>query len=78
MSCMFYNCSSLNSLPDISNWNTSNVTDMSCMFSHCSSLNSLPDITKWDIKKLKNKGDMFKGCKERIIPEKFKDNCLIF
>ena len=50
---------------------------MSYMFFLCSSLNSLPDITKWDIKKLKNKGDMFKGCKERIIPEKFKD-CLIF
>ena len=32
MRYMFYNCSSLNSLPDISNWNTSNVTDMSWMF----------------------------------------------
>ena len=78
MSYMFYNCSSLNSLPDISNWNTSNVTNMSYMFSNCSSLNSLPDITKWNIKKLKYKENMFEGCKERIIPKKFKDNCLIF
>ena len=50
MYSMFSNCSSLNSLPDISNWNTSNVTDMSSMFYKCNSLNSLPDMTKWDIK----------------------------
>ena len=36
MSYMFSWCSSLNSLPDISNWNTTNVTDMSCMFYGCS------------------------------------------
>jgi len=38
MSYMFYDCSSLQSLPDISKWNTENVTDMSCMFDSCSSL----------------------------------------
>ena len=27
MSYMFYGCSSLNSLPDISKWDTKNVTD---------------------------------------------------
>ena len=34
MSYMFYGCNSLSSLPDISKWNTSNVTDMSSMFSN--------------------------------------------
>ena len=29
MSYMFSNCRSLSSLPDISKWNTNNVTDMS-------------------------------------------------
>ena len=29
------------SLPDISKWNTQNVTDMSDMFRHCQSLSSL-------------------------------------
>ena len=28
MSCMFYGCSSLSSLPDISKWNTNNVTNI--------------------------------------------------
>ena len=70
---MFYNCSSLVSLPDISKWNTANVTYMGGMFSNCSSLKSLPDISKWKLNKKLYKYDMFKGCDERIIPEKFKE-----
>ena len=38
MSCMFYGCSSLSSLPDISKWNTNNVTYMFFMFSECHNL----------------------------------------
>ena len=45
---MFYNCSSLSSLPDISKWNTSNVNYMSDMFYRCYSLISLPDLSKWN------------------------------
>ena len=48
MSGMFLGCSSLKSLPDISKWNTNNVTDMSGMFLGCSSLKPLPDISKWN------------------------------
>ena len=48
MSYMFYECSSLSFLPNISNWNTNNVTNMNCIFSGCSSLSSLPDISKWN------------------------------
>ena len=35
MSNMFYKCESLLFLPDISKWNTNNVTDMSNMFYEC-------------------------------------------
>ena len=35
MSYMFYYCSSLKNLPDISKWDTKNVTNMSDMFSGC-------------------------------------------
>ena len=45
MSHLFYNCSSLKSLPDISNWNTTNVNNMSSLFDNCESLESLPDIS---------------------------------
>ena len=46
MSDIFYGCSSLTKLPDISKWNTNNVTDISGIFSKCSSLIKLPDILK--------------------------------
>ena len=49
MSRMFDGCNSLISLPDISKWNTSNVTDMSGMFDGCNSLISLPRISKKSI-----------------------------
>ena len=41
---MFSHCSSLISLPDISKWNTDNITGMRYLFCDCSSLVSLPDI----------------------------------
>ena len=43
---MFYGCSSLPNLPDISKWNTNNVTDMSCMFDGCSKSLKIPDKFK--------------------------------
>ena len=43
---MFYKCSSLSSLPDISKWNTSNVTDMSDMFSECIGTLNIPSKFK--------------------------------
>ena len=51
---MFYNCKSLKSLPDISEWNTSEVHDMSNLFYNCSSLLSLPDISKWNTNNVNN------------------------
>ena len=49
MSCIFYDCSSLNSI-DLSSFNTTNVNDMSDMFAGCSSL-------KKENIKIKNKND---------------------
>ena len=46
MSYMFKECNSLISLPDISKWNTTNVTHMSAMFTGCKSLILLTDISK--------------------------------
>ena len=48
MKSIFYNCSSLESIPDISNWNIKDFTDISCLFYGYSSLISLPDISKWN------------------------------
>ena len=48
---MFCDCKSLNSLPDISRWNTKNIKGIDCLFMNCESLNILPDISKWEFKK---------------------------
>ena len=61
-SYMFYECSSLIELPDISNWNTKRVTNMNSMFSGCSSLTSLPDISKWKLHNVIDISNMFNGC----------------
>ena len=47
MSFLFSYCSSLIELPNISNWNVNNVTNMGGIFSECSSLKYLPDLSKW-------------------------------
>ena len=78
MGLIFCNCSSLVSLPDISKWNITNVNCMWSMFFNCSSLKSFPNISKWKFKKEFVRLDMFKVCDERIIPEEFKSNCLIY
>ena len=59
MSFMFYECSSLSSLPDISKWNTNNVTNMISIFNRCSSLLSLPDISKWNTNSVRYMSGMF-------------------
>ena len=67
MSYMFYGCSSLSSLPDISKWNTNNITNISYMFNECSSLSSLPDISKWITNNVKDMCYMFSKCPNTIF-----------
>ena len=62
MNYLLNRCSSLSSIPDISKWNTNNVTDMSYLFNGCSSLSSLPDISKWNINHITNKSNMLYSC----------------
>ena len=49
---MFQACLTLKELPDISDWNTSNVKDISELFSNCENISYLPDISKWNISKV--------------------------
>ena len=59
---MFFGCILLNSLPDLSKWDTSKVTDMSGMFTYCNSLTSFPGISNWDISNVKSLCGMFAHC----------------
>jgi len=70
LSGMFYGCSSLSSLPDISKWNLSNVVNISGMFCGCKSLSYLPNISKWDTSRIDNMSMLFAGCKSlEILPD---------
>ena len=64
---MFKGCSSLISLPYISQWNTENINNMSSLFGGCLSLKSLPDISKWNMANINNISGMFKGCSSLIL-----------
>ena len=57
---MFQNCSNLVSL-DISNFDTSKVTDMNFIFMNCSSLTSL-DLSNFDTSKVTYMNGLFSGC----------------
>ena len=59
---MFYDCSSLSYISDISDWSTNKVNDMSYMFYNCPSLSTLPDIYKWNVKNVINMNYMFYNC----------------
>ena len=60
------NNSKLTLLPDISEWDTSNVNSMNNMFYDCSSLLSLPDISNWDTSNVSDMSCMFSGCKSLL------------
>ena len=57
---MFYGCSSLTSL-DLSNLDTTNVTNMVSMFINCSSLISL-DLSNFDTANVTSMASMFSAC----------------
>ena len=69
MNGLFYKCSSLIILPDISKWNTTNVTDLSDIFAECSSLSKLPDISKWNTTNVTNlsENEFFDGCLSLLV-----------
>ena len=62
LSEMFYGCSSLLSLSDITYWDTSKVISMYKMFNGCLSLISLSDKLKWNTSNVNNMALMFFYC----------------
>ena len=62
ISNMFNKCSSLISIKDISNWNTSNIEDMGYLFYGCSSLSNFSGISEWDTRNVINMSYLFSSC----------------
>ena len=59
---MFSNCTNLRVLPNISNWNTKNLTKTVDMFSNCPLITLIPDLSKWNIRSVVDISGMFENC----------------
>lgn len=57
MSGMFYNCSLISDIPNINQWDVSNVTDMTNMFNGANNFNA--DISKWNTGNVTKMARMF-------------------
>ena len=66
MECMFYECSSLESISNISKWNTGDISNMEFMFYGCNSLKTLPDISKWNTNNVTNLRYIFGECSSLV------------
>ena len=79
MSHMFYGCTSLISLPDISKWNTNNVQNFSKLFYGSISLSYTPNLCNWNFLYQDNKINLFIEClsliyEPKLFILKFKNN----
>ena len=59
---MFYLCSNLESIGDISNWDVSKVTAFKAMFQLCSKLESIGDLSGWNVGSCTDMSWMFYKC----------------
>ena len=60
LNSMFYGCNLLTSI-DVSNFDTSNVTNMAFMFNSCKLITTL-DLSNWDISNVTDISSMFSSC----------------
>ena len=65
MGSMFFNCNKLTAL-DVSNFDTSKVTNMDYMFCDCYNLTAL-DVSKWDLSNVTRMNKIFDGCQNLKI-----------
>ena len=63
---LFEGCSSLYSLKEDSNFDTSNVTNIRKFFSNCSSLSNISIISKWKTHEIKDMSYIFQNCSSLI------------
>ena len=63
MNAMFQKCNDLEYL-ELSNFNTSNVTDMGCMFNLCHNLKEIKGINNFNTPNVTNMNSMFQECKK--------------
>ena len=61
---IFMDCKQLISLPDLSKWDTSQVTNIENLFNGCSSLTSINCIYGWNTKNIVKMNGFIRDCKK--------------
>ncbi len=61
---VFSNCHDLVDISALSEWDTSNLTDMCGMFNHCHSLRDISPLKQWETKNVTDMGYMFNCCRK--------------
>ena len=59
---LFYEYNSLESIPDISDFDTTYVVNINGLFCGCCSIEYLPDISNWNTKNVTDMNRLFYGC----------------
>ena len=62
MQSMFYGCSNLSNLKNLSTWNTSSVTRMNQMFNRCNNLKDISALANWNVRNVESMLNMFFYC----------------
>ena len=62
ISNLFSECTKLLSIPDLSNWNLSNVKNISYLFNECTNLINISCIEKWEMSNLTKINNLFSNC----------------
>lgn len=60
----FNGCHDLVDISALSDWDTTNITDMCCMFNHCHSLRDISPLKQWKTKNVTNMEYMFNCCRK--------------
>ena len=60
LASFFYECSSITTIPGLSLWDVSSVTDMSYMFASCTNFNQ--PLNSWDVSSVTAMSSMFHSC----------------
>ena len=68
LSNTFRGCSNLTTPPDVSAWDTQNVTNMSFLWEGCSSLPSPPNVASWNTAKVQRMDSCFRNMGSFDIP----------
>ena len=66
MDSFFQNCSKIEDLTPLANWNVENVTAMYDMFNGCTNITDLSPLANWNVSNVTRMSRMFQNCSHLV------------